>query len=1407
MSYVGYYQDSKENVLKVAERVNGKRILQEFPLILEYYVPDSNGYYTGYDGKRLKKITLSNTYQIKRHKEECLKNNIKTYELSFNIPNKVLYEQYKDQKPPVLHKSFTDIEVDRKGYEYLTIKELVDKACCPINAISIYNDWQETLYTLMLCPETLKFEEAKEICNKFDNTFLFKEEQDLLKGIIGLFDDTDVATGWNFCVNKNTPIWLTNKIVDIKDTYDGLKLYDSQIVKKSDITVKDEYKVKTILGNTIYSSQDHIFPVSVIDNEKYISKSLLDDTISDKTVKEIMDLQHSNKSCFVKICRRKNTNNDLTYRDYILNSLDWVLDTYDLCFDDFDIKNDYSKSRSKQKCYSRIKNLITKEDIKSYINTHSKIKVFSNGYCGNFTINLDEVISGDFLHILGLLYTDGSFDKNEMIFYNSNKAVIDKVSVVFDLLKTRHTNKLNPYKLYKGVYRRRLTKNNKLGFLLSFIVNNSKLLNKSLLSMLSYKQFMHFFSGCIDGDGCLSNNRVSFCNYINDNSKLQELLLWNGIISTVNNDLTNLCVKKCENAILKKDMYLWVDYKSNLLKSLDESCIKNTYSKAIQTNIKDYGDDIFVRLNDILPTNNKVEMIDICTDTHYFYANGIKTHNCFFDTPYIVRRIEKILGEDETKKLCLFNQLPKYKEKEGKFGDKNITYEIIGKWFVDYMELYIKHEQGRKESYSLNSIAEIELKEQKVQHAESLEDMYRYNYEDFIKYNRQDTMLVYRIDKKKNYINLHNAQAHDICCSLDQTMGTVGWVDQAIINEAHLNGVIVPDRVEGKNPEFTGIVPPGAYCAEPVIKGLVNHIFSFDMNSLYPTTIRSLNLSPETIFGQIQLSMTIPYLWNKIETNNLWKNVSLKKPDWGAAWGGMWSVLEYDEIMKQSETILTLKLESGDLVDISAKEIYELVFNPNNHLCISACGTIYRTDKSGLIATILGKWYSERKKLKKELFKYESMASGVEVENNDLLSSLKCISLNYVQNDNKEYDFAKLKELIKNKDINAICEMMSENHLYIEENRIMSKFKEYFEEKQMYYDLAQYVKKIQLNSSYGALLNSSSTFYDFRMGSSTTLSGRKVVQHLTSKANEILCGVYSDKGYCAEYNDTDSVYCYIDNDYFKKANPNFEFTKDNIIEYSDKVADKINDSFPLYMKQTFNCTEECANLQKAAKEIVATRGLYVSKKRYAALVYEHDGFRKDVEGSSGEMKIMGLQVKRSDCPQLVRNLLKDMLKSLLENGDKQQLLDILKEFGENKWQLLKPWEKGTPKACNKLTYYTENYFKTGKCSVGQVMAAINWNMLIDMNNDKLTPKILDGDKIIVCKLKPNNAFGMTSIAFPVDLTIFPQWFKSLPFDEQSMKDSVIDNTIDTIFGVLGWKLTLENAMNSNNDLEGFLSYV
>ncbi len=61
--YVGAYLDRKSNKLFVSERVNGQRCTTEYPLVLEYYIEDENGYYEATNGKKLKKMTYDNVVQ------------------------------------------------------------------------------------------------------------------------------------------------------------------------------------------------------------------------------------------------------------------------------------------------------------------------------------------------------------------------------------------------------------------------------------------------------------------------------------------------------------------------------------------------------------------------------------------------------------------------------------------------------------------------------------------------------------------------------------------------------------------------------------------------------------------------------------------------------------------------------------------------------------------------------------------------------------------------------------------------------------------------------------------------------------------------------------------------------------------------------------------------------------------------------------------------------------------------------------------------------------------------------------------------------------------------------------------------------------------------------------------------
>lgn len=558
--YVGTYLDKKNNKLWVSERIKGQRLTTEYPLILEYYLADENGYYNGLDGKKLKKVTYRNSFEQYQLKQQYEENHIQTYELNFNLTNKVLYKYYNGAKSPELHKSFFDIEVDRKGYEYLTVDQLIEKACCPINAISIYNNWQDTLFTLMLKPETLSKEQALEVCKKFENTFLFDDEKGLLEALIVLFNDSDCLIGYN---------------------------------------------------------------------------------------------------------------------------------------------------------------------------------------------------------------------------------------------------------------------------------------------------------------------------------------------------------------------------------------------------------------------------------------------NSRFDIPYIIRRLNNVLGKKSANRLNVWDVEPKEKSAKDDFGSTHIEYELYGKWNVDYLVLYKKHERGKKESYKLDSIAEIELGENKVQHNESLEDMYRNRYEDFIKYNRQDTMLVKRLEDKLKYIDIHNRHSHMICCTYDATLGTVGWGDQAMINKAHEWGKIVPDRNNKPTP-FDNIIPAGAFVPSPVV-GLTENVISFDVNSLYPSVQRSLNMSKETIVAQVRLTKTIPYLWKKIEDNNLYSNKSKKIPAWGDAWAGddLWGTLEFQDILEQNDEKLILDIEGGSSIEMTAKQIHDMVFAENSNMCISAIGTIFRTDVDGILSSILTQWFAERKQFKKKKEYYSELVDGIKIEGEDLLNKLK----------------------------------------------------------------------------------------------------------------------------------------------------------------------------------------------------------------------------------------------------------------------------------------------------------------------------------------------------------------------------------------------------------------------------------
>lgn len=731
-----------------------------------------------------------------------------------------------------------------------------------------------------------------------------------------------------------------------------------------------------------------------------------------------------------------------------------------------------------------------------------------------------------------------------------------------------------------------------------------------------------------------------------------------------------------------------------------------------------------------------------------------------FDIPYIHNRIVQVLGKEETRKLCLWGKFPKKREYES-YGRETITYDLVGRIHMDYLQLYRKNTYHEMHSYRLDFVGEYEVGDKKIHYEGSLDTLYNNDFYKFIEYNRQDVMLLVKIDRKNKFIELSNNLAHENCVLLGTTMGAVALIDQAIVNEAHDLGLVVPNRKRDGSEDsrtsslsssdddddddginISGVV--GAYVADPK-EGMHDWIGGVDINSLYPSTIRALNMSPETVIGHIRPEHT---------DRLIFKRMKQEKKSFADAWNGMFGTLEYNQVMEQDLTPVTVDFEDGSSTTVSAGEIYDLVFRSGKPLVLSANGTLFTLEKKGIIPGLLARWYSERKQLQAEMKKYAKMAD-------------------------EETDPEKREEYKKLTD---------------------------------FYDQRQLIKKILLNSLYGAIGNPGSRWYDPRVAQSVTLSGRCIVKHMQSKINEIITGDYNHVGMACIYGDTDSGYFSAypvmkDLEQFK----DFDWTKENVSQLYDSIGDMTNASFPEFMKTAFNCPEENGAIIRAARELCAYKGLFITKKRYAVLVYDKEGKRKDTNGKQGEIKAMGLDLKRSDTPKIVQDFLSEILTSLLTGSTEGQIQERILEF-RKEFRSWPGWLKGSPKRANKITHFQEildgnnstdlNRMVVKKNIPGHVLASINWNRLKKIHGDHYSMPIQDGFKVIVCKLRPNPS-GLTSVAYPVDELNLPDWFKQLPFDDEAMEAALIDKKVKNLLGVLNWDLDSNKEANSFGDLFSF----
>ena len=242
----------------------------------------------------------------------------------------------------------------------------------------------------------------------------------------------------------------------------------------------------------------------------------------------------------------------------------------------------------------------------------------------------------------------------------------------------------------------------------------------------------------------------------------------------------------------------------------------------------------------------------------------------FYDMPYLVRRIDRVLGEKLMKRLSPWGLVTE--KKTLKNHREVIFYDVGGVTQLDYLTLYQKFTYKKQESYRLDYIASVELGQKKLDHSEfeTFKDFYTNGWQKFVEYNIIDVELVDRMEDKMKLIELAITMAYDAKVNYNDVFTQVTMWDTIIYNYLKKKNIVIPPKTANKKDEKY----KGAFVKDP-IPGAYDWIVSFDLNSLYPHLIMQYNISPETLAEEKHPSVTIDKILDRKLTFEMYKDYAV----------------------------------------------------------------------------------------------------------------------------------------------------------------------------------------------------------------------------------------------------------------------------------------------------------------------------------------------------------------------------------------------------------------------------------------------------------------------------------------------------------------------------------------------------
>jgi len=296
-----------------------------------------------------------------------------------------------------------------------------------------------------------------------------------------------------------------------------------------------------------------------------------------------------------------------------------------------------------------------------------------------------------------------------------------------------------------------------------------------------------------------------------------------------------------------------------------------------------------------------------------------------FDIPYLYNRIKNTMGSREVNRLS-----PIGVTYQSKYKDEVIIAGVCTA--LDYYPMYKRYSGVNEASYQLGKIGKKEVGIGKTEYTGSLNNLYKTDIKKYIEYNLNDVKIVVELDKKYNYID----QAREIChfCHVpyEYFEKSSRFLEGAILTYLKRNNLIACNKPtlqidveldieESEDGDEDGPTFIGAFVKEPV-PGKYDWVYDLDMQSLYPSIIQSLNISPETLVGVVDKWKPDDYLNNKLT------EVSVS--------GTKYTIEQFKELI--------------------ARGNYSVASN----------GALFNLTTPGVIPTVIERWIEDRKVVRKK---------------------------------------------------------------------------------------------------------------------------------------------------------------------------------------------------------------------------------------------------------------------------------------------------------------------------------------------------------------------------------------------------------------------------------------------------------